>query len=196
VAGLHAGDTFLDVGANLGYFTILGARAVGPHGRVFAFEPHPAVRARLLASLALNGVEPRVEVSGSAVGLATQARVRLHLSDRGLEFSSLVPDRAPACAAAFTGSIEVETVALDAWFAEHPVDPALIKIDVEGAEDLVLGGMVQTLKARPPRRIVCETVRGGKAERMLLQFGYGVQPLDAAAAMGNFMYEYGGERPR
>jgi hypothetical protein len=31
---------------------------------------------------------------------------------------------------------------------------------------------------------------------MLLQFGYGVQPLDAAAAMGNFMYEYGGERPR
>jgi FkbM family methyltransferase len=196
VARLGEGDTFLDVGANLGFFTILGARAVGAEGRVFAFEPHPQVRARLLAALALNGVEPRVEVSGEAVGLVTGERVRLHLSDRGLEFSSLVPHRAPAAAAGFTQSIEVETIALDAWFSDHPVEPALIKIDVEGAEDLVVGGMAGTLRARPPRRIVCETVRGSEADRMLLQYGYGSRPLDAASSAGNFMYEYPGSSTR
>jgi FkbM family methyltransferase len=190
VAALQEGDTFLDVGANLGFFSILAARAVGPNGRVFAFEPHPQVRARLTAALALNGVAGRVEVSGGAVGLVTGERLRLHLSDRGLEFSSLVPHRAPAAAAGFTDSIEVETVSLDGWFAEHQVDPALVKIDVEGAEDLVVGGMVQRLRARPPRRIVCETMRGSDADRMLLQHGYRVRPLDAAGTSGNFVYDH------
>ena len=87
------------------------------------------------------------------------------MSDRGLEFSSLVPHRAPASAAGFTAFVDVETVSLDSWFAERRVDPALIKIDVEGAEDLVVGGMEQTLRTRPPRRIVCETVRGGPPTR-------------------------------
>ncbi|MEO8076794.1 MAG: FkbM family methyltransferase [Acidobacteriota bacterium] len=192
VASLQEGDTFLDVGANLGFFTILGARAVGPRGHVFAFEPHPQVRARLVAALALNGVADWVEVSGGAVGLVTGERLKLHLSDRGLEFSSLVPHRAPAAAAGFTDSVEVDTVSLDDWFAEHQVDPALIKIDVEGAEDMVVGGITKTLRARPPRRIVCETTCGSDADRMLLNHGYRVRPLDAAAS-GNFVYDHGAD---
>jgi FkbM family methyltransferase len=190
VSRMRDGDTFLDVGANLGFFTILAARVVGPRGRVFAFEPHPQVRARLLAALTLNGVESAVEVSGDAVGLVTGERLRLHLSDRGLEFSSLVPHRAPAAAAGFIDSVEVVTVALDSWFAEHQVDPALIKIDVEGAEDLVVGGMAQTLRTRPPRRIVCETTPGSDADRLLSQHGYVSRPLDVESAAGNFIYEH------
>ena len=191
VAGLREGDTFLDVGANVGFFTILGARAVGPTGRVYAFEPHPDVRSRLLAAVARNGVASRVHVVGGAVGVVTGDRVRLYVSDRGLEFSSLVPHRAPASPAGFTAFVEVETVSLDSWLAERPVDPALIKIDVEGAEDLVVGGMEQTLRARPPRRIVCETVRGGPADAILRAHGYRVRSLEAsdAAMYGNFLYE-------
>ncbi len=104
------------------------------------------------------------------------------MSDRGLEFSSLVPHRAPASPAGFTAFVEVETVSLDSWLAERPVDPALIKIDVEGAEDLVVGGMEQTLRARPPRRIVCETIKGGPADAILRAHGYRVRSLEASDA--------------
>ena len=82
-------------------------------------------------------------------------------------------------------------MSLDSWLAERPVDPALIKIDVEGAEDLVVGGLEQTLRARPPRRIVCETIRGGPADTILRAYGYRVQSLEASdgTGYGNFLYE-------
>lgn len=63
---LKPGDVLLDIGANVGYYTLLGARLVGSAGRVVAFEPSPTIRASLLRNIELNELD-NVEVQGYAV---------------------------------------------------------------------------------------------------------------------------------
>ena len=89
---LRPGDCFIDVGANIGYLTLAGARAVGPTGSVIAFEPLPAARAWLERNVALNdGL--RVSIRGEAVCDRTATAVlnvgpRHHTSTSSLLFSS------------------------------------------------------------------------------------------------------------
>jgi FkbM family methyltransferase len=191
VSALQPGDTFIDVGANIGYFTVLAARRVGDTGRVYAFEPHPDARAQLAANVARNGVADRVEICSDALSDADGCAVELFVPGQESTLATLRPPTAAVPASEFTRSIPVRTTTLDAWLRTHPCDPALIKMDVEGAEDLVFRGMENTLRSHPPRRIVCETIRGGPADAMLRAYGYRVQPLEASAATvyGNFLYE-------
>ena len=63
---LHPGGTFLDIGANIGLFTLLGSRWVGDTGRVMAVEPSPRERQRLIANLRLNTID-NVDVVAAAV---------------------------------------------------------------------------------------------------------------------------------
>jgi FkbM family methyltransferase len=179
--------TFIDIGAHTGYFSILYALRTA--GRIFAFEPNPRVRASLVANLRLNGVENRVEIVEYAVSSYETPHTRLFLSSRGTGFSSLVPDVAPAAADTFGTSVEVATITLDAWLARTGVEPSLIKIDVEGAEHLVLAGMEQTLATNPPPRMVVETSPGSAADLRLRAAGYDVQAIDAPdVQLGNFLY--------
>jgi FkbM family methyltransferase len=179
--------TFIDIGAHTGYFTILYALRTA--GRIFAFEPNPRVRASLVTNLRLNGVDDRVEVVESAVSSHETQNTRLFLSSRGTGFSSLVPDVAPAAADTFADSVEVATTTLDAWLARTGVEPSLIKIDVEGAEHLVLAGMQHTLAVHPPPRLVVETSAGSAADLRLRSAGYDVHALDAPDSLaGNFLY--------
>lgn len=192
-AVLRPGATFVDVGANHGYFTVLAAKLVGSAGRVEAFEPNPTVADALARVLALNDLSGQVAVHRVAlsdreghadfypsVSPVNDGLSSLLVSDAALEHGVLRRDR----------TVRVPTETFDA-FAERVglgrVD--LLKIDVEGAEALVLGGMARTLAERPPRRIVCELVPGSEAERLLLDHGYGVRPLDAVANLhGNYLF--------
>jgi FkbM family methyltransferase len=179
--------TFIDIGAHTGYFTILYALRTA--GRIFAFEPNPRVRADLVANLRLNRVEDRVEVVGCAVSNHEAAQTRLFLSSRGTGFSSLVPDVAPAASDTFGDSVEVATTTLDAWLGRTGVEPSLIKIDVEGAEHLVLAGMEHTFAVQPPPQIVVETSRGSAADVRLRALGYHASAMDGPEAeTGNFLY--------
>jgi FkbM family methyltransferase len=191
VSGLQPGATFVDIGANIGYFTVLAARRVGNTGRVYAFEPHPDARAQLAASLARNGVAHRVEICSDALSDVDDRAVELFVTANESSLSTLRPTTAAVPASTFTRSIPVRTTTFDTWLRTHPCDPALIKLDVEGAEDLVFRGMANTLRSHPPRRIVCETTRGGAADAMLRGYGYRVQSIEASAAIvyGNFLYE-------
>ena len=131
---LKPGDVFFDVGANVGYHSMLAARTVGPGGRVVAFEPHPAMR-RLLA---LNAVENRlsnVTVDSRALGLSGgSARIEIDLSDSG---ATAVARDGPAPA----GSIGIEVVTIDQACMDHGVAPSFVKIDAEGLEaDILMGG--------------------------------------------------------
>ena len=151
-ASLRPGGTFVDVGANLGYFTLVAAAAVGPHGRVLALEPHPELAAELRENLAANGLD-QVEVREVA---AAETPARLELSGFAIGgnwgSASLVNPAADG-APRFT----VDARPLDALLAEAGLDAVdLVKLDVEGAEERVLRGMAAGLAAHRYRRVLLE----------------------------------------
>ena len=127
--------TVLDVGANVGAYTILFALWAS-EGRVVAFEPSPDARAGLQRHVRLNGTGDRVAIEPLALAAETgTATFRLHaftgmdaLDERGGE-----------------GCIEVRTTTLDEYCAANDLRPDVIKIDVEGAELAVLRGARRTL---------------------------------------------------
>lgn len=147
---LPPGGVLFDVGANLGFFSLLGARLAGPSGHVYAFEPVPENAEALAEHAALNQIG-NVTVIERAVG-ARSGPARLQL----------VADRSWSKLAAYGEHpqtervIEVEAVAIDDLLAGGRLPPpAVVKIDVEGAELEVLEGMGQAIAAHRPA-IICE----------------------------------------
>lgn len=129
---LRPGDHVLDLGANSGYLSFLAKALVGGTGRVVAVEPHPDNLATLADRQALNPDLP-VEVVAAAVAPAT-GRAALLLT-RNLANSRL--DAAGwSHAKPAVDSVEVATRSLDDLIAD--VAPALVKLDIEGAEGDVL----------------------------------------------------------
>ena len=105
-------------------------------------------------------------------------------------FGSLV--KAWALTEVPTERITVRTETFDRWLTTHNVERIdVMKIDVEGAEDLVLRGMSRTLETVPPRYIVCETEWDGPAHHLLTSHDYRGAPLEWMAAdsgYGNILY--------
>jgi FkbM family methyltransferase len=142
---LRPGDTFVDVGANLGWFTLLAARCVGAAGRVFAFEPSPDVYEHLRENLRLNGSH---NVTAEQLALFNRGGVALlsHSRPRHSGTASLF-NKDPLAR-------EVEVVTLDEYRSRLQIGAIrLIKIDVEGAEMEVLLGGQRTFAER-----VCECI--------------------------------------
>jgi FkbM family methyltransferase len=191
-AMLKPGDVFVDVGANIGFLSVLAARIVGPGGRVIAFEPHPDAAARLRTGLRVNAVSGIVDVIEAALGAHDQAVVALHLTGDSV-LSSTDPLRAPLRDDfPFVRAIDVPSMTLDGWMRARPEllsRIAAIKIDVEGTEADVLAGMPETLAARPQAPVLCETDAGSDADRWLRQRGYEAKMLDARqSTFGNYLY--------
>jgi FkbM family methyltransferase len=189
---LAPGSVFIDVGANIGFLTILAARLVGPEGRVVAFEPHPGAAARLRTGLAVNGVAAIVEVVEAALGAQDDAAARLHLTDDSV-LSSTDPGRAPLRHDfAFVRAIDVRSVTLDSWLRPRRDllgRIAAIKVDVEGTEEDVLAGMAETLAANPQAAVILETDAGGPADQSLRARGYSAALLDERqSTFGNYLY--------
>ena len=143
---LEPGDHVADVGANIGFFTVLAAKRVGSGGRVTAFEPAPAVQELLRASIAESRVEAQVELIPKAVS-DTRGTVRLVFQglDQGSRNSGgsyLAPAGTDAAS-----TVVAETVPLD----EVPFERLdLLKVDAEGAEPLVFRGARATLERHRP----------------------------------------------
>ena len=189
---LGPGDVFLDVGANIGYFSTLAGLVVGATGRVVAFEPHPEARLVLQLAIATNRLEGIVEIVPAAVA-DRAGQVKLFVGEDSV-LSTTDPSRSPAREHyGFSGSIDVPQVTVDGWLGAHPeLVPRIraIKIDVEGTEADVLRGMPATLASCPGAAILCETSAGSEADVLLRQQGYGVVTLDTIhAAFGNYCYE-------
>ena len=138
------GDLVLDVGANMGQHTLIAAW----HGmHVHAFEPLPRVAARLRANVALNKLQGRVSVFESAVS-SSEGTATLHEMEGADDGShSLLA----LGAAEHRSAVDVRTVTLDGHLRSEKCGfPALVKIDVEGVEALVLDGAEQTIgQGRP-----------------------------------------------
>ena len=163
---LSAGGDMVDVGAHIGMYSVAAALALGDRGRVLAFEPNPDARAQLEGNLALNGCD-NVTVSSSA------------LADRPGESLLHVPRTADPSFSSLGGGrfaeaepIRVETTTLDAEVESLELEPAFVKIDVEGGELRVLDGAVRTLEARPTLLIEVGSESAGEVERRLTPLGY------------------------
>lgn len=127
LALLHPDDVVFDVGAYLGSYTLRVATALGPKGRVVAFEPDPSTRQALIRSIAANGLDDRVDVVPAAAGVdGGETVLHRHPSD---------PSQTSTVAGRPGEQVRVEVVRLD-----DPRFPAadIVKIDAEGTDLQVL----------------------------------------------------------
>ncbi|HTZ33503.1 MAG TPA: FkbM family methyltransferase [Methylomirabilota bacterium] len=162
---LRPGMTFYDLGANIGFFSLLAARLVGPCGRVISMEPDPELAVRLRENLARNQFE-WADVQQKAVWSCT-ASVTFARCD-----ASTSPDRGLGHVTAAeppTGfSLTVEATSLDDFCSSHP-EPDCIKCDVEGAEVQVFHGARNLLRRRHPI-IICEMHSQASLAHLCRQF--------------------------
>jgi FkbM family methyltransferase len=133
---IKPGMRFVDVGANFGYFTLLGAERVGAAGHVYAFEANPLIFQKLVKSIAVNGFDERVSLFNVAVHDESSAMEIIFRHDAsGGGWTEVATGARPPVGEIFP----VQGAALDTLLADIPkVD--VIKIDVEGAEPKVLAG--------------------------------------------------------
>ena len=166
---LRPGDTFLDIGANVGIYSMLAAALVGAMGKVLAIEPNPFVMERLRFNAGLNSLEAViVEVP---FGVTDQAGdFDLNLDPSNLGGSSLVIAHSDT-------SIKVPCLPLHAIVGNHRVkEIAALKIDIEGAEDRALGPFFRNAdRIMYPKLIILERSSGFWKEdlhSMLTSVGY------------------------
>jgi len=173
---LRPGMTVYDIGANIGFFSLLAARLVGTAGGVTAFEADPEMAARLRENVVRNQGAP-IFVEEKAVWSSSSpvffARADAEVSpDRGL--GHVIDNDAERSA---PGTIRVEAVSVDEY-VRNSAAPDFIKCDVEGAEVEVFRGAEKLLNERPPL-ILCE-MHGNENRQTLLKVftdgGYRCEP--------------------
>lgn len=141
---LRDGDVFLDIGANLGWYSLLVGRHQPPGVRIVCFEPDPETFDLLQQNLRLNGLS-RVDARRLAVSDESSRRTLFRYADKNTGRHSLL-------AINDGDQVEVETVTLTRFLASEGIDVTrlgLVKIDVEGFEPFVLKGMAEVLPALP-----------------------------------------------
>src|SRR5262249_32474127 len=135
---LAPGMTALDVGANVGQYTLLAAQRVGPSGRVHAFEPTPHVAAKLRANVRLNGFR-NVTVAAMAVGDNCGEATLYYVDDDGSN-NILAPEPG------YPTSVKVPLITLDDYLASQGLGKVdVMKMDIEGAELKALRGSPRLL---------------------------------------------------
>lgn len=152
MGSLRPGHTFLDVGANVGYFSVLAARSVGADGRVIAVEPE----ARNLELLRAN-LERACSVSGAAATVLPLAAhsepgwIALELDELNRGNHRLAP--AGGCAGPVVRCERLDDV-LPEILDGRPVD--VIKVDVQGFDHEAIAGLAQTIRATAGIVTLCE----------------------------------------
>ncbi len=133
---VQADSIVFDLGANVGYYTLLAAK-LARQGQVVAFEPEPRNAAFLRSNIAANGCQ---NVAIHELAVAATAGISYFKMGRGTGTGALATE----------GTLQVKTVKLDEFVADCGLQPTHLKIDVEGAEIDVFRGGMETLKACRP----------------------------------------------
>lgn len=137
---ISAGDIFFDVGANVGYYSILASSIVGKDGLVVSFEPLDRNRSFLEKHKELNAAE-NMQILPFAISDASGTAMFFEGSDPAMGGLTVKDGR----------EFEVETVTLDDVVSRIGHTPTVMKIDVEGAEMAVLKGGERTLRSAKPK---------------------------------------------
>lgn len=137
---------FLDIGAHIGWFTILAAHHVGPRGRVYSFEPRQAIFNYLNASVEANGFQDRCTLYRAALSdTVSTTRMATYSSEHNSGHAFIVVGQTPEGADLIE---DIPTLTLDGLKWDRKID--VLKIDVEGAEAIVLKGGSQLLMRDRP----------------------------------------------
>ena len=145
----HSGMTFLDVGANIGYYTALAARAVGPNGKAIALEPDPESFKYLEQTIAANAVGNVQAFPIAASDVPATLPLYISHDNRG--------DNRLYHPGADWPEIEVEARPIDALLAENDIETLdFIKIDVQGYEPKVIAGLRDTITRSPKLTLLTE----------------------------------------
>jgi FkbM family methyltransferase len=165
-------DVVVDVGAYVGFYTLLAALA-NPDGRVFAFEPMPENAERVRRHIAENGLD-NVELVEAAVSDVDGSAELFHTDGDHPSSTSLVETFMTSYHADVHASV-VPTVTLDAFLEDRGVEHvSLVKLDIETAEPQALRGMQRTVERDRPA-IFCEVLNadvGSRLQSMLAPLGY------------------------
>lgn len=180
---VRPGDTVLDLGAHVGVYTLAASAAVGPAGRVHAFEPNPRNAGLLARSLAVNGFTGRAEVHLMAVGEADGAATLLFETEWSgggfLDAARAEPGMRGDGRRAMTARV----VALDGFFADPDFRLDVAKLDIEGMEGRALRGMKGILERSPDARLMLEWAPGMLA-------GQGVPAAEVAAMLAGLGFRF------
>ena len=142
------GNIVVDLGANIGYFTLLTSRLVGNRGKVYAFEPEPVNYSLLVKNVEINGYENIIPVQKAVSNTAGTTKLFIDNEKSYAHTIGKYYDK--------KGFVEIESVTLDDYFKEkeHTID--IIKIDIVGAELAALMGMVRIIKQNPNLKVFLE----------------------------------------
>ncbi|MBX2805769.1 MAG: FkbM family methyltransferase [Hyphomicrobiales bacterium] len=168
---LKQGDIFVDIGANCGLFTVLGAMKVGDEGRVLAVEPNSIMLDRLKYNIGINELS-NVEICESAIG-PKAGEAELHIDRRQYGKSSIVSNKK-------LEKVKVKLDTLDSILESRGLSKIdLMKIDIEGYEYPALHPFFETAqKSKWPLKILIETAHTNKSEtnpvNYLIEKGYSI----------------------
>lgn len=168
---ISPGFVVFDVGAHVGFYSLLAAKAAGKTGRIYSFEPSPRNQTYLKRHTELNGLGDRIKVFDVAV------------SDREGSASFSAGPSSFTGGLSENGDFAVRTTSLDSLFEKKEIlSPSLIKMDVEGAEYLALQGMEKILKEFHP--IILLATHGEEIKKKCLEFlsgiGYSAEALSGS----------------
>jgi FkbM family methyltransferase len=150
---VRRGDVVIDAGANVGYWSLVAAALVAPGGRVLAFEPFPATAASLRANIQASNRGDVVDVFELALADRT-ARLNLHAHADDPIHGTASLGHYPRMTV--STELEVEARALDDVLEHHGLQPALLKLDIEGGELAALRGASRLLASSAPPIITIE----------------------------------------
>lgn len=149
------GDSVIDVGANIGYFSLLAARLVGEKGKVYSFEPEPLNYNFLCKNIELNNYK-NITAYQKAVSNKV-GTVKLYIANEtGAHTLREYHDTSYFTDKNFGKFVEVESIILDDFFIDKHDKIDVIKMDVEGSEMLVFLGMDKIIKKNRNIKIVTE----------------------------------------
>ncbi len=158
---LKRGMTVLDIGANIGYYTLIAARKVGINGKVFAFEPEPSNYDLLCKNIEANKFQ-NVVIIPKAVSNKVKT-IKLYLSPENRAEHSF-------CKYLNNKFVNVKTIVLDNFLKNKKID--FVKVDIEGAEAEALQGMQNVIKSNKKLILITEFWPAGIEMRGFSPKGY------------------------
>ena len=176
-AEVKPGDVVLDIGANIGYYTLILAKLVGETGKVYAFEPDPDNFRLLRKNVRANGHRNVVLVQKAVSDVSGPLDLFLCPDNKG--------DHRIYDSADDRRKVPIEATTLDDYFGGSKVHVDFIKMDIQGAEGRALRGMAGLLESQADVKMITEFWPGGLRRSGIQARGY----LDELARLGFRLFE-------